>query len=151
MAFTTLDPQAVIHFAIHCSATQAKADIGVTEITRMHRERGFLTVGYHYVIRRNGKVEKGRPDTAIGAHVQGWNDKSLGICLVGGITKDGKAEDNFTLEQYAALAQLLINLRKKFPKATPRGHRDFPNVRKDCPCFDVTAWVKETIDDPFGL
>ena len=151
MAFSPLDPNKVTFLAIHCSATQAKSDIGVKEITRMHRERGFLTIGYHYVIRRNGTVEKGRPDTAIGAHVEGYNSRSLGICLVGGLDKDMKAEDNFTPDQYHALAVLPLELQKSFPKAVIQGHRDFPAVKKDCPCFDVRTWLKETLDAPFAV
>ena len=146
MAAVQLDPQAVQYIAVHCSATQPTQDIGVKEIDRMHRQRGFLKIGYHFVIRRNGVIEKGREVTEIGAHVEGFNSKSIGVCLVGGINKSGKAEDNFTLDQYAALAQLIQDLRKAFPKATVQGHRDFPNVKKDCPCFDVKTWLKETVD-----
>lgn len=149
MAAQKLLPEAVRYLVVHCSATQPKSDIGVKEITRMHRERGFLTIGYHFVIRRNGVIEAGRALDAIGAHVEGWNSRSLGICLVGGIDSTGKPENNFTADQFAALAQLLMELREKFPKASVQGHRDFPNVKKDCPCFDVRSWVKETIDDPF--
>lgn len=148
MAAQKLLPENVRYLVVHCSATQAKADIGVKEITRMHRERGFLTIGYHFVIRRDGTVEKGRPVDAIGAHVEGWNSRSLGICLVGGLDANMKPQDNFTDPQYASLAELLLSLRKDFPKASILGHRDIPNVKKDCPCFDVRSWVKETIDDP---
>lgn len=148
MAALKLNPEDVRYLVVHCSATQAKSDIGVKEITRMHREKGFLTIGYHFVIRRNGTVEKGRALDAIGAHAEGWNSRSLGICLVGGIDKNGKPEDNFTDDQFAALAELLQLLRKDFPKASVLGHRDLPNVKKDCPCFDVRAWIKDTLDAP---
>jgi len=148
MAALKLNPEDVRYFVVHCSATQAKSDIGVKEITRMHRERGFLTIGYHFVIRRNGTVEKGRALDAIGAHAEGWNSRSLGICLVGGLDSNMKPLDNFTADQFASLASLLQELRQEFPKASVLGHRDLPNVKKDCPCFDVRSWVKETIDDP---
>lgn len=148
MAAQKLNPEDVRYLVVHCSATQAKSDIGVKEITRMHRERGFLTIGYHFVIRRSGTVESGRALDAIGAHVEGWNSRSLGICLVGGIDQNGKAQANFTDDQYASLAKLLIELREKFPKASVLGHRDLPNVKKDCPCFDVRGWMKETVDAP---
>lgn len=148
MAAQKLKPEDVRYLVVHCSATPAKSDIGAKEITRMHRERGFLTIGYHFVIRRNGTVEKGRDLDAIGAHVEGWNSRSLGICLVGGLDSNMKPQDNFTDEQYASLASLLQELRVGFPKASILGHRDLPNVKKDCPCFDVRSWVKETIDAP---
>lgn len=133
--------RSVEYLVVHCAATRESMDIGVEEITRWHRERGWFTVGYHYVIRRDGTLEKGRPDTQPGAHARGFNHLSLGICLVGGVGPDGKtAEDNFTFQQYDALAALLFELTERYPHATVLGHRDLPNVRKACPSFDVRDW-----------
>jgi N-acetyl-anhydromuramyl-L-alanine amidase AmpD len=129
--------------AVHCSATQPKSDIGAPEIKRWHRERGFLDIGYHYVIRRNGVIDAGRPEHAAGAHVVGFNHNSVGVCLVGGINAQGKSENNFTPEQFERLEMLLRTLKDKYPKAVIQGHRDFPQVAKDCPCFDVKKWVAE--------
>lgn len=128
--------------AVHCSATPPKLDIGKEDIDRWHRAKGWFGIGYHYVIRRNGDVEEGRPLDVSGAHVEGYNSVSVGICMVGGIDSAGKAEDNFTQEQYAALEQLLVDLKKEYPNAKIQGHRDFPNVRKDCPSFDVQEFLK---------
>ena len=122
---------------VHCSATQPKSNIGVKEIRQWHRERGWIDIGYHFVIRRDGTVETGRPENVVGAHVENHNHYSIGICMVGGINAQGKAEDNFTPAQYAALATLLRTLKAKYPKAQIQGHRDFPKVAKDCPSFDV--------------
>lgn len=130
--------------AVHCSATQAKADIGAKEIRQWHRAKGWVDIGYHFVIRRDGTVETGRPIDVIGAHVENFNHASIGICMVGGINAQGKAEDNFTPAQYAALAELLRDLKARYPKAQIQGHRDFPGVKKDCPCFDVRSWVDRT-------
>ncbi len=131
------------HIVVHCSATRAEQDIGRAEIERWHRQRGFLGIGYHYVIRRNGVVEVGRPEDTIGAHVQGHNRTTLGICMVGGVNANDitKAENNYTPEQFAALKELLLRLRAKYPTAEIVGHRDFPNVAKACPSFDVKEWV----------
>lgn len=138
-----LPMQHVRFIAIHCSATQPSSEIGVSEIDDMHRARGFACVGYHYVIRRNGIIEKGRPDTKAGAHVEGYNNRALGICLVGGIDGLGRSRNNFTPEQFASLRQLIAFLRVRFVDAEIKGHRDFPKVAKDCPCFDVGNWLKE--------
>lgn len=116
-----------------------KVDASV--IDRWHRQRGFLKIGYHYVILRNGEVQKGREDTEIGAHVEGHNTGSLGICLVGGLNEvSGKAENNFTPEQFAALTDLLSKLSQEHPGSIVLGHRDFPDVHKDCPCFPAREW-----------
>lgn len=141
MAAAKLNPGNIKYLAVHCSATPAARDIGAKEIDRWHRQRGFLKIGYHFVIRRDGTVETGRPISEVGAHVEGHNSSSLGICMVGGVSADaGKGEDNFTEAQYASLWGLLTELLTKFPEALVLGHRDFPKVKKDCPCFDVKEW-----------
>ncbi|RVU03575.1 lysozyme [Novosphingobium umbonatum] len=150
-AFTPI--KSVDYLVVHCSATPATRDIGRKELDIMHRQRGFMGIGYHYVIRRSGVVEKGRPDNQPGAHVEGFNSRSLGICMVGGTKPDGKtAECNFTPEQYAALRTLLGTLSEAHPKVEVVGHRDLsPDKNKDkvispnewlkeCPTFDAPSW-----------
>lgn len=145
--------KSVDYLVVHCSATPASRDIGRKEIDVMHRQRGFMGIGYHYVIRRNGEVEKGRPDDRPGAHVEGFNHRSLGICMVGGVKADGKtAECNFEPAQYDALRALLTKLKAAHPKAEVVGHRDLSPDRnrdgvisqnewlKECPTFDAPAW-----------
>jgi len=135
---------------IHCSATRANVDekvtlpgedIGVKEIAEWHRARGWNGIGYHYVIRRDGTIENGRPLERAGAHVEGHNANSIGICLVGGVSETGRSENNFEPPQWEALKGLLADLRGRFPGAGIKGHRDYPGVKKDCPCFDVRAWL----------
>ena len=79
------------YIAVHCAATPPKADIGVAAIDRWHRAKGWNGVGYHRVIRRDGTIEQGRPDEAVGAHVEGFNSTAVGICLAGGVAADGHA------------------------------------------------------------
>ena len=64
--------------------------------------------------------------------------------LVGGVSEDDftKPENNFTPDQFKALARLLSVLRKKYPDAVIQGHRDFPKVTKACPSFSVKEWLK---------
>ena len=132
----------VKYIVVHCSATQPKADIGAQEIGRWHREQGWLKIGYHFVIRRDGTVEIGRKLSEQGAHVgPEFNPKSIGICLIGGINTKGKAEDNFTAIQKTILRSKINELKAgDYKHAEVLGHRDLPNVKKDCPSFDVRAW-----------
>lgn len=127
---------------VHCSATKQSMDIGAEDIRGWHKSKGWDDIGYHYVIRRNGVVEKGRDVSIAGAHAKGHNFNSIGICLVGGIDNDSKADDNYTLKQYNALIQLISFLEITFPIDDVLGHRDLPSVNKSCPCFDVRAWYK---------
>ena len=138
---------------VHCADTFADMDIGAAEIRKWHTDappkgRGWADIGYHFVIRRDGTLETGR-DTdkdgdiyeEIGAHVSGWNKNSIGICMVGGKGEDGKAENNFTDEQFAALETLLRVIKADCPRATVHGHREFDHG-KQCPSFDVQEWLK---------
>lgn len=131
----------VKYLVVHCAATPEDMDIGVKEVRGWHLKRGWLDVGYHYVIRRDGTVEKGRPTDRPGAHARGFNHLSLGICLIGGVESDGKtAEANYTHAQWESLEDLLRTELLNHPHAEVLGHRDLPNVSKACPSFDVREW-----------
>lgn len=140
--------KAVEWIVIHCAATPPSRDIGLVEIREWHLKRGWFDIGYHYVIRRNGVIEKGRPETRPGAHARGINHISLGICLVGGASEiDIKdAENNFTLKQMASLKELIEELETRYPDAPVIGHRDIPNVNKACPSFEVMDWYEEVLE-----
>ena len=138
-----LDVQKLI---VHCSATRPDQDIGASEIDRWHKNKGWSEIGYHYVIKKDGVLEEGRSRLRAGAHARGFNYKSLGICLVGGLGSDGGIQegvDSYTPAQMTTLRSLLRNLKMSHPKAEVLGHRDLPNVAKACPCFDVQQWFKE--------
>lgn len=141
--FKPLIPERVAFLVVHCSATRPSQDFDVSDIRRMHLQRGFFDVGYHFVIKRDGTVQEGRPLDRQGAHAERFNHLSVGVCMIGGVTeKDvNVAEDNFTPEQFASLKKVLADLRTKFPHAEVLGHRDLPNVKKACPSFDVRAEI----------
>lgn len=124
---------------VHCSATPPDTDIGVDEIRQWHLDRGWSDIGYHYVIRRNGDLEKGRPEHVKGAHTFGYNTDSLGVCMVGGVNDKNKPDANFTMNQYAALERTLHLLTSKHAEAEVDGHRSFDSG-KACPSFDVKSF-----------
>ncbi len=125
---------------VHCSATKPNMDVGAAEIRLWHIEKGWEDIGYHYVIRKNGTIEVGRPERFEGAHVQNHNHDTIGVCLVGGLDKDGLPDDTFSKIQKQALRRLLIDLQQRYPKSEVLGHHDFPGVTKSCPCFNVKDW-----------
>ena len=131
------------YIAVHSSATPPSVDIGIKTIRKWHLARGWDDVGYHVVIRRSGKVEYGRNFSTRGAHVWGFNRKSIGVCLVGGVDSNMEAENNFTDEQFKSLERVLTALQGLFPGSIVKGHRDFPRTDTECPSFDVTQWRKE--------
>ncbi|HBS41169.1 MAG TPA: N-acetylmuramoyl-L-alanine amidase [Oceanospirillales bacterium] len=141
---------------IHCAATPNGKKFTAEDIDRWHKERGFKReatipfapnypawqccpplahIGYHYVIELDGRVVSGRPLLETGAHVQGHNADTIGICLVG--------TDQFTSEQWVALEALVYYLINRFgiSEADVVGHRDLYDG-KTCPGFDVAAWLE---------
>ena len=121
---------------IHCSATRCDQNFSVTALIRWHEEK-FGFTGYHYYITRDGKIYQTRHENLVGAHAKGYNRHSLGICYEGGLDEQGKSADTRTPMQKQALLTLLRRLKKEHPDAEILGHRDLPNVHKDCPCFDA--------------
>lgn len=145
------------HIIIHCAASRPSTKVDALVIDGWHRAKGWFGNGYHYVITREGEVQsqatghRCRPLDRAGAHVgdcgSGWNARSIGICMAGGVAEDGKTpEDNFTPEQYASLKDLLVTLREHFPNTTIMGHRELiaqTNASpKACPSFDVAKWLE---------
>ncbi len=130
---------------IHCAATKPTQDIGAETIRKWHMgpPNNWKDIGYHYVIRRNGKIEKGRPNGEVGAHASGHNATSIGICLVGGIDAKGRPEANYTPEQWAALKDLVLTVKTAHNISSDKiiGHNQVSS--KACPCFDVPKWVRE--------
>ena len=125
---------------VHCSATTAGKPFTVKDIDRWHRSQGWDGVGYHYVITLDGTIEPGRELEEVGSHVKGHNANSIGICLIGGVDAGGKPANTFNARQFDALELVLRGLLGRWPKAKILGHRDYPNVAKACPSFDVRAW-----------
>lgn len=123
---------------VHCSATKPTQDIGVREVRQWHKEQGWMDIGYHYVIRRDGTVEAGREESAVGSHVKDFNSTSVGVCLVGGIDAKGKHEANFTPAQMQSLRSLLVTLLAKYEGSILRAHHDV--APKACPSFDLKRW-----------
>lgn len=139
---------------VHCSATKAGLDFTATDIDRWHRERGFNGIGYHYVIRLDGKLEKGRDVTLAGAHCKGWNERSVGICYIGGLDENGRPADTRTNVQKRVLYQIIMDLQREYNILQVLGHRDTsPDLNGDgviepyeyvkaCPCFDVKEFLR---------
>lgn len=137
---------------IHCSATKETSQLTAEALDRMHRQRGFAGCGYHYYIRRDGKIHTMRPREKAGAHALGHNAHSIGICYEGGLDSQGRPADTRTDRQKYSLRALVKVLRQLYPTITMVvGHRDLSPDRngdgiitpdewvKQCPCFDVAT------------
>ena len=129
-----LKPKRVI---LHCAATpdypdsSKKYDLyGAADIDVWHKKNGWNGIGYHYVIRRTGEIEGGRPTDEVGAHCKGENHDSIGVCYVGTRWP--------TQEQVKALVRLYRKIKGEFGISYEDwyGHREF-NRRKTCPGVSI--------------
>lgn len=128
---------------VHCSDSDDSLDFGFNDINEWHRERGWLSpsgisCGYHFIIRRFGAIEKGRPLEEIGAHCKGQNSDSIGICVIG--------RKKFDPVQIDVLYKKINDLRAlyKIPIENVFGHYEFePN--KTCPNMDMVRLRAELL------
>ena len=151
---------------IHCSASANGRQLGsriqsaAAVIDGWHAQRGFqrqsaaratfnpdlAAIGYHFVLDTDGSKHTGRAIAEVGAHVQGFNSQSIGVCLVG--------TSRFTRAQWDALHSLVKALKAQYPAARVVGHRDLSPDKdgdgtvepaewlKNCPGFNVADWLQ---------
>lgn len=120
---------------IHCSDSDDSLDFDVKDIDSWHKQRGFksksgIHCGYHYVIKRDGTIQGGRPDSETGAHVKGDNRSSIGICLIG--------RKKFTGAQINSVFTLTRNKMKEYDVdiSDVYGHYE-KDSGKTCPNLDM--------------
>lgn len=137
---------------IHCSDTEAGKEYSVEDITLWHKQRGFRTIGYHFLIHLDGEIDGAkqgcRSIPEIGAHAKGYNRRSVGVCYIGGLLY-GESADTRTPAQINALRCLIKSLESIYPEAEIVGHRDLSvdlngdgviqkqEWMKACPSFNV--------------
>ena len=102
---------------IHHTGNPTDDDLSVVEINASHQARGWSCIGYHYVIRKDGTVEVGRPHWTVGAHAYGHNSHTIGVHVCGNF-EIGEP----TSEQIESLAMLLANLCTDYGLTIDRDH-----------------------------
>ncbi len=126
--------------AIHCTATQPNATVAA--IQRYWKDHlGWKSPGYHLLIETNGTINRLLPFDGVANGVKGFNNHSVHISYIGGITKEGKPVDNRTDAQKKAILLCIKEVIEWSDNKSLiiQGHRDFPNANKACPCFDAKA------------
>lgn len=127
---------------VHMSFTPPDMDIGYDKLYEWHvEENGWDDVGYHYIIRRDGVLENGRPVEQQGAHVYGHNENNIGIVMIGGMDENDEPDSNFTFQQYNTLDRLISKLRTRYGDLEIYGHRDLDDS-KECPGLDAKMLVQ---------
>ncbi|WP_102400223.1 N-acetylmuramoyl-L-alanine amidase [Haloimpatiens massiliensis] len=98
----------------------------VEDINRWHKGNGWAGIGYHYFVKKDGSIYKGRPDNAIGAHARGHNTNSLGICAEGRYMVE-----NMPQAQKNSIIELCKYLKSKYGISRIYGHGELMST--DCP------------------
>lgn len=114
MVRRTVTDAIVLH---HAAAVSASAE----DIDRIHKGNNWSGIGYHYYVRKNGEINRGRPEWAVGAHVLDHNSHTIGVCVEGNYA----TETAMPAAQLAALRALVADLRKRYPAAQVRRHSDY--------------------------
>lgn len=124
---------------VHCSASPDYLDVGRKEIRDWHLKQGWSDIGYHYVIRRDGTIEAGRPVELPGAHAKGRNRDTVAVCWVG--------TNQISPQQEKSLFGLLNYLRGVYtlPVEAVQGHNEIVKTDKGCPLLDMNRVRAELI------
>lgn len=130
-----LNPKKVLFVILHhAAANQCSAE----QINQWHLKRGWAGIGYHFLIRKDGTVEEGRPIQYVGAHCNGNNSCSVGVCLEGDFRKEKPTD-----EQIEALNNLIPKIRKVYPTIKRiLNHNDL--YKTACPVVNLKGMVKGT-------
>ena len=144
------------YLVIHCTATPEGREVSAADIRRWHTSpppagRGWKQVGYTDMFHLDGRVERlvgNNEDAEVDPWertngARGYNAVSRHIVYVGGVAADGKTtKDTRTLLQKSEMKRYVREFHQRHPDVRIIGHRDL-DQGKDCPSFDVKAWLKE--------
>lgn len=83
LQFTSLSERSVTDMVVIHHTGCNDIDASAEQIHGWHLDQGWAGIGYHYVIRKDGTIERGRPEWAIGSHAYGENSHTIGIHLSG--------------------------------------------------------------------
>lgn len=150
----------------HADAKSCSAE----DIHRWHLNNGWSGAGYHFLVKKDGKVYRLRPEDKVGAHAYGSNYNSLGICFEGDYMEEDMQE-----AQKEAGKELVAYLKNKYNITTVQAHRDvcatscpgdkfpfdeianseannevIPQLQKDTQKGNV-ARIQSTLNERYGL
>lgn len=109
----------ILHHAAAASCT-------AQDIHRWHLANGWTGIGYHYFVKKDGSIYRGRPELTIGAHTEGYNTSGIGICAEGNYSKE-----QMPTAQKQAIAQLICDIRQRLGITVLQAHCDLNAT--ECP------------------
>ena len=129
------------YIVIHCTATSQKTTVA-SIINYWRNTLKWKSAGYHFIYQSDGSEIQLQDINKIANGVANYNSESIHLSYIGGIDSKGKSIDNRTDSQKESMLYRILQLKKQFPSAKILGHRDFPKVAKDCPCFNAIEEFK---------
>lgn len=163
----------ITEVVVHWTATYLDQFLDANDIDRAHKDRGFGRIGYHFLILRDGTLQRGRPINEVGAHALRHNSFSIGVAFVGGINltaaqgaayggyqkvaNDSRfaSANSLTSTQMQTFDWFMESFFTAYPFGQALGHNDIDRNNKLDPGFDVVQYVKSrfnknVIVDPSG-
>jgi N-acetylmuramoyl-L-alanine amidase len=141
----------IIDVIVHWTETHTNKNIGSEEINAWHLKAGLDGIGYHYVCRRDGSLQRGRPVNIEGQHTPGLDAESIGFVFVGGINAPTGTPNASNFLSAQSLTRSQLNTFDHFCRANYKtqpgikivGHNDVDvsGLNVD-PGFDVTDYVR---------
>jgi len=150
----------ITEVVVHWTANFIDQDLRAEQIHQAHLNRGFNEIGYHFVILRDGSLQRGRDINKAGAHALRRNEHSIGVSFVGGINLTSSeanrlggyqavasnaryaSPDSLTDAQFTTFDMFMDSFFKAFPYGQAFGHNDTDPNRKPDPGFDVREYCK---------
>ena len=113
-----LTPRAVTtHLILHHAGAEKAS---VESIHSYHLSRGWAGIAYHYFVRKDGSIYRGRPEGMKGGHTTNWNWCSIGICFEGNFE-----EETMSLEQLDAGRELIADIMSRYPAIEVARHSQY--------------------------
>jgi len=133
---------------VYIHHSESSPNTTLAEIRKWHVvDNGWREIGYHFLVTKDGEIQGGRPEAMIGAHVQGDNAMSLGVCLIGDFDIGPPPQ-----AQVDGLVKLLKHLRDQYAVTSDMvlGHCDGPGTKnkKTCPgkfLYDMLPKIRSLI------
>lgn len=98
----------------------------IQSIHNQHVKQGYTGIGYHFYVRKEGSIYRGRPINTIGAHCLNNNSNSIGICFEGNFERESMSD-----AQLKAGIELVKYLKNKYTNLKVVGHKNLYNTA--CP------------------
>lgn len=88
-------------------------------IHKYHVSLDWKGIAYHYYVRKDGTIYRGRPEDTVGGHTSGYNSRSIGVCAEGNFETDVMSD-----AQRDAIRALVLDIRTRYPDTKTIKHKD---------------------------